>query len=330
MDIIVYYAPYSAKNCQRTYLGIEGIDYTVENKRFASYVANKPMAQWLLPYTVRLFHWHGILPELLEELNDSNISFTFFGRASDYEVFDREIGVQAAELSSQYSSGLQVKTAYKGNLCEEDFGARLISVINQTVDAYSTKRTHELLKIKRELKDASDYTPGCWTAQINLNDHQKQVLFDAGLVPDADNALMDVMILDGRLSAGEHAEFCEKHALRSWNQSLSDKLVYLLVNDQQEGESAVQAVRAAMRERGYCMHHVAYVLSLTEIAEDVKRYDYFQEIYSPGVYGRAINALFAVQEEIPKDVAECELGAAICWLERIRRPARWIQEVYKR
>lgn len=79
--IKIYYNPF----LDSTRLVVDNVEHRDHTKRMDDYITGKPMSSWLDAYSQSYYRWEGILPELMEELNDDNLEITFFGSAEDYQ-----------------------------------------------------------------------------------------------------------------------------------------------------------------------------------------------------------------------------------------------------
>lgn len=79
-QIKIYYNPF----LRSTRLVVDNVEHRDHTKRMDDYITGKPMSSWLDAYSQSYYRWEGILPELMEELNDDDLEITFFGSAEDY------------------------------------------------------------------------------------------------------------------------------------------------------------------------------------------------------------------------------------------------------
>lgn len=330
MEIVIYSAPYYCNRCQCTYIGAESIDYSVENKRFNSFVAHKPMAQWLLPYTFRKFQWHGIIAELLDALNETQLDFVFFGLESDYEVFRREINIQLPELSYRYTTKLEVSVKYGGNPCNDGFIDRIADMLEQTIDAFHSTNIEKLIQAKKDLKNKYARINGQMYAQMLISDNGEQLFKDAGLSYEMQDGILQVYLLDSSSNAQEQSMFCIEHASYSWNCPQHNKRVYMLDRDRQESIAAIDRFLTVMRKRGYIVQNIIPVTSFEEIASDIRAFNYFRDCYIPETVSRAIDEFSFAMEEIPSNILESELQNVKASWSIIQRPCEWIHAFSKR
>ena len=76
----IYYNPY----LKHTRLVVDGIEHCGSAKRIDDYIIGKPISTWLTDYSESYYRWNGILPELMEELNDDELEILFYGFREDY------------------------------------------------------------------------------------------------------------------------------------------------------------------------------------------------------------------------------------------------------
>jgi len=330
MKIVLYSAPYYTKHCQCTYIGIEGIDYTVDDKRFRSFVADRPMTQWLLPYTVRLFHWRGILAELLDALNDTCLDFVFYGLKSDFEVFCREIRIQEQSLACEYRTALQISVMYGCNPWDEALVEKIVPMLTQTIDASASSNIAQLIEAKRDLLKQPTSMCGKWIAQSDPSDEDKKLLMEVGMTEGKHEVLLDAFILDGERDADEQALFCIKYASCPWEDLQCNKRIYMLVEDQQNGKNAVERLLSVMREKGHYIQNIVAVTSYKEIVSDIKSVNYLMDCYIPRMLAAAIDELMVAWNEIPSDIVDQELYEVRNRLATIQRPRDWINSLTSR
>lgn len=76
----IYYNPY----LRYTRLTVDNIEHCGSAKRMDDYMIGKPISTWLTAYSESYYRWNGILPELMEELNDDELEIIFHGFREDY------------------------------------------------------------------------------------------------------------------------------------------------------------------------------------------------------------------------------------------------------
>ncbi|MCD8107338.1 MAG: hypothetical protein LUE20_05180 [Oscillospiraceae bacterium] len=104
MKIIeLFIRPFAKENEVKTKLIVNNRskkeEITSKDNRLTSLVVNQPMRKWLTPYKKKLFVWEGFLPEIIEEFNDSSLSFVFHGCKADYAIFKKTICEQQEKIN---------------------------------------------------------------------------------------------------------------------------------------------------------------------------------------------------------------------------------------
>ncbi len=77
----IFYNPYFAE----AGLKINGKKYENEASRIGEFVLGKPMDVWLERKVVSYRRWDGILPEMMEYLNDDELEIIFSGTRDDFD-----------------------------------------------------------------------------------------------------------------------------------------------------------------------------------------------------------------------------------------------------
>ena len=124
--------PLAKEGESKTRLVVDGSLIASRDNRLTDLVVCQPMRKWLNPYKKKLFVWAGLLPEILEEFNDTAVQFTFCGCKADFTVFQKSILLQQAKLNRN------------GGAAEVDFAF---------IEAASPRRTvRETLDILEDLR----------------------------------------------------------------------------------------------------------------------------------------------------------------------------------
>lgn len=102
-NIELFIASFAKENEAKTKLTVNSKskkeEITSKDNRLTSLVVNQPMRKWLNPYKKKLFVWEGFLPEIIEEFNDSSLSFVFHGCKADYAIFKKKIIEQQDKIN---------------------------------------------------------------------------------------------------------------------------------------------------------------------------------------------------------------------------------------
>lgn len=110
--IQIYFNPY----LESTRLIIDGKVRLNCGSRLDDFIVGQPLDKWLAPYGFSYQRWHGLLPELMEELNDDDLSLEFFSLPEYFSMLAEEFDKQTSLIEERgYSSDLW------RCLCEEAF-----------------------------------------------------------------------------------------------------------------------------------------------------------------------------------------------------------------
>lgn len=98
--VCIVYNPYSRKAS----LTLDGQAAAPEDGRFEDRIVGRPMADWLESQSVSYRRWRGLLPELMERLNDDALEIAFCGAQADFfRVRDALEAQRAAALEAGYA-----------------------------------------------------------------------------------------------------------------------------------------------------------------------------------------------------------------------------------
>ena len=93
-DIKLYYDPYA----ESTYMKIDGQEHGRSGRRLDSFIVGQPIESWLSAYVYSYRRWDGLLPELMDELNDDALNITFYGLPENGEAVRMSLQEQAEQL----------------------------------------------------------------------------------------------------------------------------------------------------------------------------------------------------------------------------------------
>ena len=79
---------------QETELKIDGKRYENHTSRIGEFLLGKPMDSWLEWKVISYQKWSGILPELMEYLNDDELEIVFSGAKDDFARFESQLPKQ--------------------------------------------------------------------------------------------------------------------------------------------------------------------------------------------------------------------------------------------
>lgn len=111
-NVEIYFNPYS----ESTRLIIDGEERIGGETRLEEFIVGQPLDKWLSPYVFSYQRWNGLLPELMEDLNDDDLNLTFFTLPEYVSKLSEEFDKQTSLIEEKgYSSDLW------RCLCEEAF-----------------------------------------------------------------------------------------------------------------------------------------------------------------------------------------------------------------
>ncbi len=90
----IHYNPY----VKYTRLIVDNIEHRGSAKRVDDYIIGKPISIWLAAYSESYYRWDGILPELMEELNDEELEIEFHGFYEHYLELEQAILTQISTV----------------------------------------------------------------------------------------------------------------------------------------------------------------------------------------------------------------------------------------
>lgn len=93
-QIELYYNPF----LEQARMKIDGESYESQDGRLGEFLIGKPIESWLEKRVISYQRWDGILPELIEFLNDDELQIQFYGSESDYEHFSEYIKRQNRDI----------------------------------------------------------------------------------------------------------------------------------------------------------------------------------------------------------------------------------------
>lgn len=112
IKIQIFFNPYT----QSTRLIIDGQERFNCGSRLDEFIVGQPLDKWLAPYVFSYQKWNGLLPELMDELNDDDLNLEFFSLPEYFSRLGEEFNKQTSLIEERgYSSDLW------HYLCEEAF-----------------------------------------------------------------------------------------------------------------------------------------------------------------------------------------------------------------
>lgn len=101
--IEIFYNPYF----KSTRLVTDGEERSKEGRRVNEFIVGQPLENWLSPYVFSYQKWSGVLPELMDDLNDDELEIYFYSLPKFFPKFSEEIENQNdAVIEKGYSTDL--------------------------------------------------------------------------------------------------------------------------------------------------------------------------------------------------------------------------------
>ena len=139
IKIQIYFNPYT----QSTRLIIDGQERFNSGSRLDEFIVGQPLDKWLAPYVFSYQKWHGLLPEIMTELNDDDLNLEFFSLPEYFPKLAEEFDNQTPLIEERgYSSDLW------RCLCEEVFLPEDISAAFARFVAEKKKFTPDQLSLQ--------------------------------------------------------------------------------------------------------------------------------------------------------------------------------------
>lgn len=106
----ISYNPYF----QETGLKIDGEKYENLSSRIGEFVLGKPIDSWLDRRVVSYQRWDGILPELMEYLNDDELEIVFSGSEDDFDRVKERLSKQHGTIREKGFEPEKYTLAFRG------------------------------------------------------------------------------------------------------------------------------------------------------------------------------------------------------------------------
>lgn len=150
--IEIYFNPYT----ENTRLFIDGREQLNCEGRLKEFIVGQSIDNWLSPYTIDYRRWNGILPELVEYLNDDELKLYFFSLPEYLSRFADEVEKQRPILEEK---------GYSPELCQlyctkcfaaENIRDPLIRFVRNTISrAYNQDVISSFECIKEDLTNSN-------------------------------------------------------------------------------------------------------------------------------------------------------------------------------
>lgn len=153
--IELIYNPY----LEQAKLKIDGEIYSGQSGRIKEFLIEKPMTYWLTRRVISYKYWNGLLPELMDFLNDDELEILFYGIFSDYQKVCEQVLKQHEQIEEKgFDPNL-----YHLNFCEH-WNSEYIQkhlqdfLSNRIVFAPTQQSMMDLEFLSKELHDKSSST----------------------------------------------------------------------------------------------------------------------------------------------------------------------------
>lgn len=197
-NVKIYFNPY----LERTRLIIDGEEKIGGQSRLEEFITNQPLDKWLAPYVFSYQKWDGLLPELMEDLNDDEVHIQFFTLPKYFPIMAEEFDKQTSLIEEKgYSSD------FWRCICEEAFLPK--NVRAAFLKFVASKKRHAPDQYSINLFDRIEYA---------LNDR----------TPNTTEKLRE--IYDNLLEAVQHSKEACRHVRRKANEAN----IHLWENAEQE------------------------------------------------------------------------------------------------
>lgn len=142
-DIRIVYDSFTKKAA----IYIEQEELTAKENRICAFLSNSSFLDCLLPLRKRYLVWDGLLPELINEVNDDELRIIFEGQVSDYLILEDAFHQSVPRIT---------ELGYADNWRLEhmgDFAAELtVGVLNDLA-----KKLREMCESRAELSEIDHY-----------------------------------------------------------------------------------------------------------------------------------------------------------------------------
>lgn len=146
-NVEIYFNPYS----DSTRLIIDGEEIIGGQTRLEEFIVGQPLDKWLSPYVFSYQKWNGLLPELMEALNDDDLHLKFFTLPEYVQRLSEEFDKQTSLIEEKgYSSDLW------RCLCEEAFLPK--TVVGKLLDFVREKKRFARDQWSLSLFDSAEET----------------------------------------------------------------------------------------------------------------------------------------------------------------------------
>lgn len=144
---------------QETGLKIDGKKYENPTSRIGGFVLGKPIESWLDRKVISYQKWDGILPEMMEYLNDDELEIIFSGTKDDFNRLKGRLPKQHGAVRERGFETGQYTLAFRENRKSEEIKKNTQSFIeNRKRFVLTQKNMMDMEYISRELQELNPCT----------------------------------------------------------------------------------------------------------------------------------------------------------------------------
>lgn len=144
---------------QETRMKIDGKKYENQTSRIGEFLVGKPMDNWLEWKVVSYQKWDGILPELMEYLNDDELEIIFSGIKDDFTRFKSQLQKQHGTIREKGFETGQYTVAFCESRKPEEIKKNLQSFIeNRKRFALTQKNMMDMEYLFKDLEELNPCT----------------------------------------------------------------------------------------------------------------------------------------------------------------------------
>lgn len=154
---------------------VDGVEHRVTGNKLDEFIVGQDLTSWLSPYSISYRKWNGVLLELIEQLNDDEISISIYTSHEMFESIKQEIEIQSfsIEETGYDSSGWELKMIeyYDGKTLVKNllafihkekhflpqYGMNIFDYIESDISASNKLDVSKMQNMYRELKKTIQY-----------------------------------------------------------------------------------------------------------------------------------------------------------------------------
>lgn len=190
MDVKLIYNPFFGS----TALIIDGMEYRNSHGRLASYL-NMPIEKWIENNNGSYRSWNGFFVELLDELNDDDVSFTFQSDEKYFEMINEAFANQRKGINGMGFDADRIKMSLENIFDKNKIKQSLCNFVYRHLklckkQCYMEDANYIYSDCKR-LTDGDDYTD-LYKRIVKLLEYGKKWAVDKGYWDDSIRELNDI------------------------------------------------------------------------------------------------------------------------------------------